>query len=155
MAIDPKIGATLLAEGTARAEFLVNEMLARLLGCLMSVKSSTDTPPGSPTNFDAYIVTATASGAWTGYEGYVAVYVDGWIFAAPKVGMRVWDEAQGYFTYYTGDAWQLDQQAIVYELPVGTRIVGPGAPGYGSWSIDATADSEQPLTGLNWYRRDS
>lgn len=153
MAVDPKIGATLLAEGTARAESLVNEMLGRLLGCLMSIKnSSTTAPPGSPTNFDSYIIAATATGAWAGLETYVAIYLDGWIYCQPKYGMRVWDEASGYFRYWNGGSWQLDEQAITYELPVGSRVLG-AAPGYGSWSIDWGVNSDLPATGLDWYER--
>ena len=106
MAVDPKIDATLLAEGTAQAETLVNTMLARMLAGLMSVKSATTgAPPGSPSNFDAYILPSGSSGDWSGYDTYVAIYVDGWIYMPPAVGMRPWVEDAADQKYWNGSAW--------------------------------------------------
>ncbi len=106
MPTDPKLGATLLEEGTARAETLVNEMLGRILSGLMSLTSEGDTtPPGSPTNFDAYLIGASATGAWSGQDAKIGLYLDGWIFITPTEGMRVRVADTNVTIEYDGTNW--------------------------------------------------
>ena len=66
-------------------------------------------PPVSPNNGDRYLITATASGAWTGHEKDIAEWFsDGtyWGFTTPTTGTytSVDDETDGIY-YYTGTAW--------------------------------------------------
>jgi len=63
-----------------RADYLVQDALL-------------DTPPGSPTAGDVYLVGTSPSGAWSGKAGYLATWTDAaaWAFTAPETGMRVVD----------------------------------------------------------------
>lgn len=123
MAIDPVLGCTLLSEGTAQAEFLVNEMLARIIAGTVRVLSNGDTaPPGSPVNFDAYILGAAPTGAWSGQAGKIAVYVDGWKFITPVEGLRVRVTDDNYAVEYTGAAWVASSAASIQTLVDGATI---------------------------------
>lgn len=106
MATDPAFGQPLLAECTAQAELLVNEMLFRLTHGLMRVTSFGDTaPPGGPSNGDAYVVGGGATGAWSGQDGKIAFYLDGWKFMTAAEGHRVWVMDDNWTAFYDGGAW--------------------------------------------------
>lgn len=64
------------------------------------------TPPATPLLADCYIVAAAATGAWNGFDNYVAIW-DGlvWQMVAPQSGWRwhVVDESKSYV--YSGSAW--------------------------------------------------
>ena len=106
MATDPFTSSTLLAEGSAGAEVLVNEMLGRLIASLGQVLSEGDTsPPGSPADFDAYILGASPTGAWSGQGNKIAIYLSGWKFFDPKEGMQVRVKDVDLTMEYTGTAW--------------------------------------------------
>jgi hypothetical protein len=52
-----------------------------------------DTPPGSPSDGDAYVVAATATGAWAGHEDHIAYWFDEigvWKFIIPDEGLHVY-----------------------------------------------------------------
>lgn len=88
MATEPRSGLTLHVQGDAQPEVVANGfnyVLAFLAAPL--VKSRTTTaPPGSPTLGDAYIVPASATGAWSGWTaGTLTVWIGYWHnFAAPE-----------------------------------------------------------------------
>lgn len=67
------------------------------------------TPPGSPANGDRYIVGASATGAWSGQDGKIAVYLTigtpGWTFFTPKEGWRAFDIATLAYTHFDGANW--------------------------------------------------
>lgn len=71
----------------------IGASIGKLTGRQIGLKGATNTPPGSPTAGDRYLVTATATGAWATYENYIAVYVDtaspAWEFVAPDTGAVV------------------------------------------------------------------
>jgi hypothetical protein len=74
-----------------------------------SVISRTNTPPGSPTDNDRYLVTATAAGLWSGQEDSIAVWSDedvAWLFTVPTQGMvtTVDDESNEAYLY-GGSSW--------------------------------------------------
>ncbi len=64
------------------------------------------TPPGSPASGDTYIPAATATGAWVGKEGQVAVY-DGaaWVFGVPREGWVASIDDENVMIRYDGSAW--------------------------------------------------
>lgn len=65
-----------------------------------------DTPPGSPAAGDRYLVAATATGAWAGHDGEVALYIGGaWRFYDPQPGWRCYVEDEDTFIYWNGTAW--------------------------------------------------
>jgi hypothetical protein len=65
-------------------------------------------PPGTPTNGDTYIPATTASGAWAGKEGQVAVY-DGataaWVFYVPRTGWVAYIEDEAKLSAFAAGAW--------------------------------------------------
>jgi hypothetical protein len=64
------------------------------------------TPPGSPSEGDAYIVAATATGDWVGQEGKVTSYDgDGWTFFAPVTGWLAYNQNAGELLIYDGTSW--------------------------------------------------
>lgn len=68
---------------------------------LNSVLSRTNTPPGSPTVGDTYIVGTSPTGAWASNANDVAVYtVRGWIFASPSIGLSLYNQDDSAFWLY-------------------------------------------------------
>jgi len=64
------------------------------------------TPPANPAEGDRYIVAATATGAWTGWEGSVAQYTGGaWLRLIPQTGWLAWVATTGQLLVWTGSAW--------------------------------------------------
>lgn len=64
------------------------------------------TPPGSPSEGDRYIVAATATGAWTGWEKSVAAYQDGaWVEYVPNEGWLAWIEDENKLLIFDGSSW--------------------------------------------------
>ena len=96
MADSPNIALTYLEEGQANAEVTVNDAFNRLDMLLKwsIVDRDLATPPGSPTNGDVYLVATSGTGAWSGKDGQIAGYYDGWIFQTVAEGrmFRVLDE---------------------------------------------------------------
>jgi hypothetical protein len=65
-------------------------------------------PPSSPADGDRYIVGSGATGDWTGWDGDVALRVDGaWFRLRPQTGWRAWVESEQALSVYDGSAWQL------------------------------------------------
>jgi hypothetical protein len=64
------------------------------------------TPPGGPTTGDRYIVTAVATGAWTGQENDIAEW-DGaaWVFTTPTEGFVAYNQTTDEFRLFDGVAW--------------------------------------------------
>jgi hypothetical protein len=75
-----------------------------------SVISRTSTPPGSPSRGDRYLVTAGATGAWTGYDNYIAYCTDAsgptWAFTAPDDGMITYVEDKNKYYDWDGSKWR-------------------------------------------------
>lgn len=71
------------------------------------IDSTLVTPPASPALGDRYIVPASATGAWAGQTGKIAVYQGaGWSFYTPKNGWTVRCAVKGRLDY-NGTAWVL------------------------------------------------
>ena len=97
-----------LAAAQADKYLTVNEALAILDVALNLVVIRVDltTPPGSPSEGDAYIPAATATGDWASQENKVAVYSSSaWIFFNPQEGWRAYDQNANAFLKYSGSAW--------------------------------------------------
>lgn len=85
----------------------------------ITVISTATAPPVSPANGDAYLIVATASGAYLGLEGYVGRYVAGaWTYRAPTEGMVIWDATRNCVLVYDGSSWviQTATQAVFKSL---------------------------------------
>lgn len=65
-----------------------------------------NSPPGGESKGDRYIVGGSATGAWSGYDDYIATY-DGssWEFTAPVEGMFTWVKDEDAI-YYFITSWE-------------------------------------------------
>ncbi|MBA7635416.1 hypothetical protein ES703_43020 [subsurface metagenome] len=71
-----------------------------------SVLDELDTPPGTPTTGDRYLVIATATGDWVGHEDDIAEWNGAsWDFTTPNKGFAVWIEDVGRQKVYNGTNW--------------------------------------------------
>lgn len=83
------------------------------LGALvfLNVLSATTTaPPGSPANGDRYIVPASATGAWAGSDGKLAVWnsvAGAWTYYTAKRGWATRANDTKQLWEHNGSAWQL------------------------------------------------
>jgi uncharacterized protein DUF2793 len=111
MTTTPRLGITQLEEDQALPEAPVNEgvlFLEQGAGYFIVNDKDLATPPGSPTAGDAYIVAAAATGAWAGWEGRIAFYLNtAWVDIVPIEGTLAYvqDENQAY--RYNGAAWEI------------------------------------------------
>ena len=97
-----------LFSGQAQKEFTVNEALARIDGLLHPVVSSQSvSEPVSPVAGECVLVSAPASGEFTGQEDRLASW-DGqqWTFLDPVQGMVVYDNANGTRLVFAS-GWQV------------------------------------------------
>lgn len=62
-------------------------------------------PPGSPSSGDRYIVGVGATGAWSGYDNYIAEYTTSWSFINPDQGFSTWVEDEDKLYVYDGSTW--------------------------------------------------
>ncbi len=118
----PRHGLPFLFPGQAQKEFTVNHAHA-LIDMLLHpcIEGEISVPPDSPEEGECWLVGAGASGDWAGREGAIAGYqTGGWLFAAPREGMRVFDRASGRSLLRTDGAWQA---APLPALPVGGATV--------------------------------
>lgn len=77
------------------------------------VESRTTSTPPVAAGRKAYIVPSSATGAWAGYAGYVAVGpTGGWEFIQPVAGAEVWCKDEGKYLRYTSGVWSSDAGAI-------------------------------------------
>lgn len=106
----PRLGAPELVSAQATPETTVNEIVRYLEqgASLFIVKDQDiDDPPGSPADGDAYIVaTASPSGAWTGWGGRLAFYMNSaWEDVTPIEGTFAYVQDENELYRYDGAAW--------------------------------------------------
>jgi hypothetical protein len=117
-----KLRLPYIAASQAQKHVTHNEALTLLdTLCQASVKDKDlTTPPVSPSEGDCYIVAATGTGAWTGWDNRIARYIDGeWRSYLPGAG-----DGEGWLVY-------VQDEANLYVLVGGT------------WTLFAS--SAQPL----------
>ncbi|WP_296168737.1 DUF2793 domain-containing protein [uncultured Brevundimonas sp.] len=108
MTTTPKLALPFIAQGQAQKEVTHNAGLMLLNTFTQTVVKSRaiTAPPGSPANGDSYIVPASASGAWSGHTGQVAVWEFGaWVFYAPFAGWLAYVEAERVIVTYADGLW--------------------------------------------------
>lgn len=76
------------------------------LDFLNSVISQTNTPPGSPTELDRYLVDTSGMGLWSSYSNEVVYFYGGnWNVQAKTVGSTVYVEALSKYLVWDSSAW--------------------------------------------------
>ncbi len=113
----PRFALPQLFVAQAQKELTINEALARIDGLLHpAVEGEANAPPASPADGASWIVGTAPSGDWSGHAGQIALRQAGnWLFAAPSVGMVVFDKAAGCSARFEG-GWQ---RAAAIAAPTG------------------------------------
>jgi len=97
----------------------------------LAVLGVLNTPPGSPTNGERYIVGGTPTGVFVGHVNEIAVYLTigtpGWTFYTPKLGWRTWDDDAGSYFRFDGTAWVADAGISTLAAATDADIVTPAA----------------------------
>lgn len=66
-----------------------------------------NTPPGSPSEGDRYIVGSSPTDAWASNAGDLAVYIDSaWEFHTPQEAWRLWDQGEETALVFDGSSWR-------------------------------------------------
>ena len=89
------------------ASVLGNEVTYRLetLSAL-HIQAQQNNPPSSPSEGQAWLIGAAATGDWTGQAvDTIAAYYGGWLYIPPQAGMIGWHETAGEFQGYNGSSW--------------------------------------------------
>lgn len=113
MSNTPRLGMPYILASQSQKEVTHNEAL-NLLDLLVQgqVQARQADPPASPTEGAAYIVIATATGAWAGKEGYLAQYIGGvWSFFAPFEGLKCYSIADATEYQYKNSEWTAYQSS--------------------------------------------
>ncbi|MFV0473523.1 MAG: DUF2793 domain-containing protein [Pikeienuella sp.] len=137
MSDTPNLSLPLLAAGQAQKHVTMNEALARLdaLAAPSVLSADLGAPPPEASPGDSYLIAAPASGAWTGREGALAFFVnDGWDFAEPRPGWRVWVADRAEDAIISGAGWVRDPVGPVGGgasmrggLLIGDEVIAPGS----------------------------
>ncbi|MDO5704255.1 MAG: DUF2793 domain-containing protein [Paracoccus sp. (in: a-proteobacteria)] len=109
-------------------------------------------PPGSPAEGDRYIPASGATGAWAGWDGSIAYWIDGaWMRILPAPGWLAWvaDEAQAFV--WTGSAWIPVANAMGFIAQAASVDVARGANN----ATTGMAVVVQTLSGLSGAAKDS
>jgi len=104
-----------LTASQAQKHVTVNEALRVLdaVAQLSVLDRDLTVPPVSPSEGDRYIVATGATGAWSGWDGNIAAWLDGaWLRLVPVPGWVVWVEDESELVVRKGGAWE--QFAIAF-----------------------------------------
>lgn len=136
----PRFGLPLLYSGQAQKEVWVNEAHARadaLLHC--AIEGEATEPSAEPAEGECWIVSAGATGDWTGKDGSIACRQGGnWLFATPRDGMRILDRSTGQEKRFLsvwkfpttpveptgGSVVDAEARAVLGELIAALRVTG-------------------------------
>lgn len=135
MTDSPNLSLPYLASAQAQKHVTVNEALSRLdaLSAPVAKSAAATAPPADPADGELWIVPAGATGAWSGADRQLAFFVnDGWAFADPRPGWRVWVEDESRAAVYVGGSWIRD-------------LLGPSA--FGAHMFAGFVTGEEVLSG--------
>lgn len=99
----------LLQPSQAQKHVTVNEALTRLdaLAALILMSRSQSTPPAVLEEGTAFGVPATATDAWQGHGGSLAIAANGgWVFITPRRGWRAWIADEDVMAIHDGSNWR-------------------------------------------------
>ncbi len=104
----PRLALPELAADDAQNHLVHNDALIQLDAFvdLYLLGQFVNTPPGSPSDGDAYLLGGSPTGAWSGYAYKIATCIDSaWRFYTPFNGLRAWVATMGAFIVYVGGTW--------------------------------------------------
>ena len=108
MTITPNVNFPLWAAAQDQPWLPENET-KNLIDALMPgvvVSDTLTTPPASPAAGACYIVAATATDAWAGWENKIAAYISGaWVQITPQEGWVFWVISNSGRSAFTSGAW--------------------------------------------------
>ena len=111
----PNLGFDFLDEGGTGLELEANDALLLLdaaAGGFEFIDFELNTPPGSPSVGDTYVIGTTPTGDWSGQAGNIAVRSNtSWIIIAPYTGAMGWIRDENLWVAYAETAWHLMQGA--------------------------------------------
>jgi hypothetical protein len=129
----PRLGLPFIIGGQALKHVTHNESLQKLDALVQPVVESAAlaTPPSSPVEGEAYLVTEDATDAWAGHDNEIAAFQAGtWSFYDPAEGWQVFDRASDTLKLFSGTNW------------ITVAAIGAGLPHLG---INTSADDTNRL----------
>lgn len=127
MAQTNRYGLPFLQAGQAQKEITHNDALARVDTLIHLAVESRHGAAASATIGSSWIVAASATGAWAGHDGQIAVFDEsGWLFVAPLDGCIAFVRDESVFVHYATGQWR-DAWAVP-SLTVGALMVSGAAP---------------------------
>lgn len=132
----------------AQKHVTMNEALRMLDGIVQLAVLDRDltAPPGSPAEGDRYIPANGATGAWAGWDGSIAYWIDGaWLKILPAPGWLTWIEDEAQLVVWTGSTWLAVINAMGFIAQAASVAVAREANG----ATTGMAVLEETLTGLS------
>ena len=100
-------------------------------------------PPFAPALGLAYIVGASATGAWAGKSQCVAAWTTGgWRFLNPVEGMAFYERARGTFVTYRNGAWETGTIRATAVQIGGSQVLGGRRPAIAAPTGGSVVDVE-------------
>lgn len=82
------------------------KLLGLIAGGITVLDRNLTDPPGSPSDGDAYIPAATATGDWAGHEDKVVIWYDStWNIFTPVTGWLCYIQDEAVLSGYYGGSW--------------------------------------------------
>jgi len=104
----PRLALPVIEAAQAQKHVTHNEALVLLDALVqLTIESRTLTaPPEAPVDGAAYIPAGGATGAWSGWDGQIAVYNAGWLRIMPAPGLKAWVRAERLTLTYEDGIWR-------------------------------------------------
>ncbi len=132
----------------AQKHVTMNEALRLLDGIVQLAVLDHDLtdPPPSPAEGDRHIPASGATGAWAGWAGSIAYWIDGaWMRILPTPGWLAWIEAEARLVVWTGSVWLPVVEAMGFIAQAASVAVAREANG----ATTGMAVLEETLAGLS------
>jgi hypothetical protein len=104
----PRLSLPAIEAAQAQKHVTHNEALA-LIDALVQLTVESRAlapPPASPAEGACYIPATGATGAWSGWDGQIAVYNGGWQRIVPVPGLKAWLRAERLTLTYEDGVWR-------------------------------------------------
>ena len=146
-------GTQAVGSDSVRPSALINAGV----GYIIKIENqTTNSPPGSPSSGNAYIVGPSPTGAWAGKSGNVAIYINGaWDYYVPVAGDTVYDKSAKNNYVYSGTAWESFGGAIVGFGYASSSGVGTNTATSGTAYNWSSAPSTPPSSATNARTQDT